>query len=95
MKAQMYVKSGRVNQVLKIYNKLGTTFEDWLIKYSNYMPYDSAKHASIDKKPLLKYNTQIVFDIEDNASYEKCCIEYISGMTDQFAIQVFEEIISF
>ena len=36
-----------------------------------------------------------IFDIFDEESYTKCIIEYISGMTDQFAIQVYEEIITF
>ena len=37
----------------------------------------------------------IVFDITNEESYRKCIIEFISGMTDQFAISVYEEIISF
>ena len=49
----------------------------------------------IDKKATLRYNTPQIFDIYDNESYTKCVIEYISGMTDQFAIEVYEEIISF
>ena len=39
--------------------------------------------------------SDISFDVYDNESYTKCVIEYISGMTDQFAIEVYGEIISF
>ncbi|MBP5603037.1 MAG: metal-dependent phosphohydrolase, partial [Treponema sp.] len=53
------------------------------------------RHAFVDKKAALRYNTPQVFDIYDNESYTKCVIEYISGMTDQFAIEVYGEIISF
>lgn len=94
-KTQVYAKNGRIAQVLKLYPKLGSTFEDWLIKHSNYHCYSQEKCNFVDKKPILHYNTPVVFDINDEESYTKCIIEYISGMTDQFAIQVYEEIISF
>lgn len=94
-RAQIYVQKGRTAQALKNYPKLCSTFEDWLIRYTAYRPYISEKHDFINKKAILRYNTQIVFDVNDNESYTKCVIEYISGMTDQFAIQVYEEIIEF
>ena len=94
-KTQAYAKTGRVTQVLKLYPKLGSTFEDWLIRYSNYRPYSMEKRAFVDRKPVLHYDTPQIFDVNDNESYTKCIIEYISGMTDQFAIQVYEEIITF
>jgi len=94
-KAQPYVKTGRVAQALKNFPHLCSTFEDWLVKYTVYRPYIAEKHDFINKKAILRYNTNVVFDINDNDSYTKCLIEYISGMTDQFAIQVYEEIISF
>lgn len=94
-KAQPYAKSGRISQALRYYPKLSSTFEDWLVKYTAYQPYIIEKHSYINKKAILRYNTQQVFDINDNESYTKCIIEYISGMTDQFAIQLYEEIITF
>lgn len=94
-RAQIYVQKGRTAQALKNYPKLCSTFEDWLIRYTAYRPYISEKHDFINKKAILRYNTPIVFDVNDNESYTKCVIEYISGMTDQFAIQVYEEIIEF
>lgn len=94
-KAQIYAKNGRVAQIFKTYPKLCATFEDWLIKHSNYRAWSSEKHSFIDKKAILHYNMPVIFDINDNESYTKCIIEFISGMTDQFAIQVYEEIITF
>lgn len=94
-RAQIYVQKGRTAQALKNYPKLCSTFEDWLIKYTEYKPYIIEKHDFVNKKSILRYETPIVFDVNDNDSYTKCVIEYISGMTDQFAIQVYEEIIEF
>lgn len=94
-KTHIYAKNGRISQVLKYYPKLCSTFEDWLVKYTAYRPYISEKHDFINKKAIMHYNTSVVFDINDNESFTKCIIEYISGMTDQFAIQVYEEIITF
>lgn len=91
----LYAENGRVAQALRFYPKLCQTFEDWLIKYTEYKPFIAERHSFVDKKTILKYNTKPVFDINDEASYTKCIIEYISGMTDQYAIQIYEEIITF
>ena len=94
-KTKIYAETGRVGQALRYYPKLCATFEDWLIKYTSYKPFIAERHSFVDRKPVLKYNTQPVFDLHDNESYTKCIIEFISGMTDQFAIQVYEEVITF
>ncbi len=86
MKTQIYAQNHRIEQALRYMPELRTTFTDWLIKYSNY---------DINRKKILHYLTKEVFDISSIESYEKCVIEFISGMTDQYAIKVFEEIVSF
>lgn len=86
LKLQVYAQNRRIESVLRYAPGLQKTFSDWLVKYSNY---------DIKKKKIMRCGTKEVFDINDNESYEKCAVEYISGMTDQFAIQVYEEIISF
>lgn len=90
IRVQPYAQNGRAGQALRYYPKLCATYEDWLIKYTNYKP-----HGHEDRKQILRYDTVQVFDVNDNESYQKCVIEYISGMTDQFAIQVYEEVITF
>ena len=90
-----YVENGRAAQALRYCPKLCATYEDWLIKHANYRPFITERHCFVDKKQALRYNTPQVFDVYDNESYQKCVIEYISGMTDQFAIEVYGEIISF
>ena len=94
-RTKMYAETGRLAQALRFYPNLYTTFENWLVKYTTYRPFIPEKHSFIDKKAIMKYNTKPVFDIHDEESYTKCIIEYISGMTDQYAIKVYEEIIMF
>ncbi len=96
LKTYPYVKSGRVHKALKFYPKLSSTFEEWLIKYTAYQPdrnFSAVEKTAVNLYP--KYNTKQIFDLENTSSFHKCVLEYISGMTDLFAIQVFEEIISF
>ena len=84
---QPFVPSQKVGFCLKQYPLLSTTFEDWLIKYTSY---------DLEKRALLKFDSiQQVFDLSQTDSFNKCVIEFISGMTDQFAIAIHEEIISF
>ncbi|MBQ4078787.1 HD domain-containing protein [bacterium] len=61
-------------------------FEDWLIKYSNY---------DLEKKKELKLENKIVYNLEEQDEYRKAIIDFISGMSDNFAIATFNEIISF
>ncbi len=90
MNTQNFARNGRIPQSMKYYESLSRTFEDWLIRYTNYVPKDAP-----DKKKIMRYQTPVVFDVNDYTSYQKCVIEYISGMTDSYAIKCYEEIISF
>lgn len=86
MKAFVYAKNGTLEQFLGFAPSLCGTFRDWLVKFTAY---------DLQQKKNCLYQTKEVFDITDLESYEKCVIEFISGMTDQFTISVFEEIVSF
>jgi len=68
-KTYIYAQNGRIAQALKVYPKLGQTFEDWLIRYTNYRPFITEKHSYVNKKALLRYNTPLVFDLNDNESF--------------------------
>jgi dGTPase len=84
---QPFVPSQKVGFCLKQYPLLSATFEDWLIKYTSY---------DLEKRALIKFDSiKPVFDLSQPDSFNKCVIEFISGMTDQFAIAIHEEIISF
>ena len=84
---QPFVPSQKVGFCLKQYPLLSATFEDWLVKYTSY---------NLEKQANIKFDSiQPVFDLSQPDSFNKCIIEFISGMTDQFAITIHEEIISF
>ena len=87
LQTQPFVPSQKVGFCLKQYPLLGSTFEDWLVKYTDY---------DLEKRTLMKHDSiQSVFDLSQTEGFQKCIIEFISGMTDQFAIAVHEEIVSF
>lgn len=65
---------------------LSKYFDDWLVKYSN---------MDLEKKEILKLNNKTIYDIYDRESQVKCCLDFISGMTDSFALKAYQEIISF
>ena len=71
---------------IKTYPKLLTEFIRWLIKYS-----------IIDGKIIRGYNhkNEILYNIESRNSYTQAVIDYISGMSDNFALKVFEELTTF
>lgn len=85
-----FVQNGHLANALRHYPKLGRTFEEWLVKHSNYQIVESPF-----RKQMLHFETPAVFDVQDAESFKKCIIEFISGMTDDFAIEVYNEIISF
>lgn len=69
-----------------IYPLLISTFKEWIIKYTDVAP---------KQREILKYKNNIVYKIEKSEDYIKAIIHYISGMTDNFAIKVFQELTSF
>lgn len=70
----------------KFYPILIDAFSEWLIKYSDL---DS------DTRIRRRFGNRIIYQIGDQRSYTRSIIDFISGMTDRFAIKVFEELINF
>ncbi len=71
-----------LEKISRYYPVLIRRFTDWLHGYT------AEKDANI-------YKNRTVFDITDERSYKKAIITYMSGMTDKFAIETYNEIISF
>jgi dGTPase len=67
----------------KTYPVLAESFESWLSKYSVCVNND--KKLQNDK----------IYDLDDENSYIQAIVDYISGMTDNYAIKIFNEIIKF
>ncbi len=76
----------KLKKYLKFYPILALDFSDWLIKYSN-----------IDEKVHLnrKYRNKIIYNIENINDYKQAILDYISGMSDSYAIKVYNELIEF
>ena len=66
----------------KICTELVDDFESWMRKYSN------------SSKELVE-NNKVLFDINNEKDYYKAIIYYISGMTDNYAIEIYNKIIGF
>ena len=71
-----------LNKFKKYYPTLVNSFSDWLYTYWN-----------IGSKENLK--NEIIFNIENQIDYYQGILYYISGMTDNFAIDIYNEIIGF
>ena len=91
----------------EIYNTLKNTFAgiNTLKKLENiakycpklYKSFSSFMHSYYDlgNRENLKLHNKIIFRLENENDFYKCILYYISGMTDNFAIEVYNEIIGF
>lgn len=70
-----------LNKIAVYYPKIIERFSSWLIGYTRF-------HGE-------EYKNDVIFDIENEKDYKKAIITYISGMTDKFAIETYNDIISF
>jgi len=90
-----------IKEMKNYYPRLGQYFEEWLEKYSDI------GRIQIDQKikkrqntpsyyPIGGYNNKIVYDImSDKKAYRRASIDFIAGMTDNFAEKIFKELTSF
>jgi len=72
----------KIHEMKKLYPEVFTNFEQWLENYWNL--YRAEKNEN-----------NILFEIENEKDYCKAIIYYISGMTDNFAINTYNKIIGF
>ncbi len=70
-----------LRKISVFYPKIIERFCSWLIGYTEMRSEE--------------YKNDIIFDIANERDYKKAIITYISGMTDKFAIETYDEIISF
>lgn len=66
----------------KVYPKLAGRFIEWI---KNYTVLEPEKESG----------NKMLYNINNEIDYSKAIIDYISGMTDKYAVDLFEEIISF
>ena len=71
-----------IEKMKKVYPKLFNSFKDWISNYWNLGRYPNSKN-------------EVIFDMNNEKDYFKAIIYHISGMTDNFAIETYNEIIRF
>ena len=68
----------------RYYPNLSSEFIEWLSRYSN-----------IEERDTNIYRNKLLYDLSNLEDYERAIVDYISGMTDQYIINVYNEIVSF
>ena len=80
-------ETNTLNNIIKLnkfYPKLSSGFYHFLENYCDF-----------DDREKLKLRNKVVFDISNKNDFSKSIIAYISGMTDNFAMEMYNEIIRF
>lgn len=72
-----------LHKLSKYYPNLACNFKEWLENYWNLRGENN------------KLKNKIIFNMENEKDFYKAIILYISGMTDNYAMEIFNEIISF
>ena len=73
-----------LKKMKRYYPVLSEEFSSWLETYSN-----------CDERDNNKYFNKVVYDLNNIKNYSRAIIDYISGMTDQYIVRVYNEIVSF
>ena len=55
------------------------------------------KYSNIDEKAhrLRKYRNVLIYDVDNEMDYKQAIIDYISGMSDNYAIKIYKELTEF
>lgn len=73
-----------IQKLEKFYPNLSNGFYNFLENYTD-----------LGNREELKLKNEVIFDIKNKEDFYKAIIAYISGMTDNFAIEIYNEIIRF
>lgn len=73
-----------LRKMKRYYPVLSSEFSSWLESYSNASDREDGK-----------YFNKVIYDLNDIKDYSRAIIDYMSGMTDQYIISVYNEIVSF
>lgn len=82
----LYNKDKTIQELEKVgdlYPELTKEFSKWLANYSNI------------NKSRTNLKNKVIYNIEEEKDYFRAILHFISGMTDNYAIKIYNEIISF
>ena len=68
----------------RYYPNLSSEFVAWL---SNY--------AETEDRDYNLYNNKIIYNLNNEKDYSQAILDYIAGMTDQYIVQIYNEIVAF
>jgi dGTPase len=75
-----------IDSNLKPYSELRDDFRDWTIKYT-----DIGKEMKTEKG----YQNRVVYKMNKKENYLRSVLDFIAGMTDRYALRVFDELTRF
>ena len=76
----------------KFFPELIDSFKHWLAKYTEI---DSLPNEELRNFAQIYSNEKIYGRLEDEKTYIQAILDYIAGMTDRFAIKLFEELLTY
>lgn len=79
----------------KSYPKLANGFREWLAKYCVEDVVSKCDDESLLDRVGTLENEKIYGDLQDKNIYVRAIVDYISGMTDAYAITIFNELLTF
>lgn len=82
----------KIEEKKKFYPVLMNSFDKWLARYCNpeIIPEGELLNISLNCE-----NKKIYGDLNDEGMYIHAILDFISGMTDRFAIKVFDELLTY
>ncbi|MBE9467377.1 MAG: HD domain-containing protein [Bacteroidetes bacterium] len=87
--ANLYTKEKTVDEVKKLqgtYPLLSDSFYDWLVTYSE---------SDFGQRQFYKVDNAVIYNLNDYNDYLMSIIHYLSSMTDNFIIRLFNELTKF
>lgn len=84
----------KLDKYKKYYPTLVHSFKLWLAKYCSIsvVPEENSEY---NEEAIKSYADRIYKDLNEKELYYQAIIDYISGMTDRFAVKVFNELITY
>lgn len=73
-----------IRKLKRYYPYLSEEFSTWLETYSNVIDRSNNDYCN-----------KVIYDLNDINNYSKSIIDYMSGMTDQYIVRIYNEIVSF
>lgn len=68
----------------RYYPKLSSEFVSWLANY-----------AMTEDRMAKDYDNKIIYNLENSRDYARAIVDYMAGMTDQYMIEIYNEIVHF